>query len=247
MDFYKKITLLFIFIFLNTIVWGQDTSTTKTLYLKDGSFLLGHLVKEKRNAYLWELTDGTQIILQKDQVLRIQEQLSNYYFLKRGKIKRSKGFFTGLLAGVLYERALSEWDYPYHASSINLTVNYQLNTKLAIGIGTGYDNYVTPMIPLYLNFHGDLLNSAITPYGRIIAGYGFASPTKDQRKNENLEQSGGVLFHPSVGIKFHTRSNLAWLIDFGYRFQRFNQHYLWEDNPQRWTLQRTTFRIGMEF
>jgi len=52
MDFYKKITLLFIFIFLNTIVWGQDTSTTKTLYLKDGSFLLGSMKEHYQNGII---------------------------------------------------------------------------------------------------------------------------------------------------------------------------------------------------
>jgi len=247
MNTYKKIALLFIFVFLNTLAWGQDTLRTKSLYLRDGSFLLGHLVKEKRDTYLWQLTDGTQISLQKEQVHRIAEPHANYYFLKRGKIKRSKGFFASLMIGKFYEERVNEWIEPDHATSINLTVGYQLNPKLALGIGTGYDIYNTPIIPLYLNFHGDLLNSSTTPYFRLSTGYGFTNPTKEQKRNENLEQNGGVLVHPSIGIKFHTRSNLAWLVDFGYRFQRYNRRFLWDDNPQRWTLQRTTLRIGIEF
>lgn len=243
----KKIIGLSIFLLLNFMALGQDTPATKTLYLKDGSFLLGHLVKEKRASYLWQLTDGTQILLQKKQVRRIEASHPDYYFLKRGKIKRNKGFFSSLMVGRLHQEKMYEGAGPNFDYSINLSVNYQLNTKLAVGLGTGYDIYNTPIIPLYLNFQGDLFNSATTPFYRISAGYGFVNPTKMQKDNQNLEQSGGVLFHPSVGIKFHTRSNLAWLIDFGYRVQRYNRRFVWEENPQRWTLQRISFRIGIEF
>ncbi len=243
----KKITILFLFIFLNSLAWGQNTPPRKTLYLKDGSFLLGHLIAERVDTYHWELTDGTQILLQKDQVRFIKEQHPNYYHLKDGKIKRTKGFFTSLMIGGLFERKTSEWSEPNHSPSINLAVGYQLNPKLAVGLGTGYDIYDTPIIPLYLNFHGDILHSTTTPYYRISAGYGFTSPTQAQKTNANASYSGGILIHPSIGLKFHTRTNLAWLIDFGYRFQRYNREFVWHETPERWTLQRTTLRIGMEF
>ncbi len=244
---YKKITLLTIFIFLNFITWGQDAPPLKTLYLKDGSFLLGHMIAERRDSYHWELTDGTQIIFQKDQVRLIEDQRDNFFHLKKGKIKRIRGFYGSLMVGQLFEKKINEWIEPDHATSINVAVGYQLNPKYAVGVGTGYDIYETPVIPLFLNFHGDLLNSTTTPYYRLSAGYGFTAPTKDQKENQSLDQNGGILLHPSIGLKFHTRSNLAMLIDFGYRFQRYNRQFIWDVNPQRWTLQRASLRIGIEF
>lgn len=167
MKTHKNIILLFIFIFLNNLAWGQEVSPTKTLYLKDGSFLLGHLILEREHSYHWELTDGTQIILQKDQVRVIEEQRFNYYHLKNGKIKRSKGFFTSLMIGGFIEKKVNEWVEPQISPSINVAVGYQLNNKLAVGVGTGYDAYDVSMIPLYLNFHGDLLNSGVN-FRRIL-------------------------------------------------------------------------------
>lgn len=247
MNTYKKITLLLLFLFLNTMVWGQDNPPPKTLYLKDGSFLLGSLVEKSTEVYVWRLTDGTQITIPSDQVRWVKEQKQNFRYLKDGKIKQTKGVFGSIMVGGLLEKKLSEWSQQDHAASVNVSVGYHLNSKVSLGIGTGYDGYNIPIIPLFLEVSGDLLNNPVTPYYKLSAGYGFIRPTEDQKSNENIDYKGGVLIHPSIGLKLYTRSNLAWLFDFGYRFQRYDQEFNWDINPQRWTLQRTTFRIGLEF
>jgi len=246
MDTIKKITLFIIFLCLSTLVWGQ-IGVPKTLHLKDGSFLLGSLVGKSNEVYIWQLTDGTQITLPKDQVRFIKEQKENFMHIKNGKIKKSKGFYGLIMAGSLFEKKLNEWSQEDHSLSVNLTVGYQLNSKISLGLGTGFDAYGTPIIPLFLDLRGDLLNTAVTPYYKLSLGYGFDHPTTEQKSNDDIEYNGGVLLHPSVGLKFYTRGNLAWLLDFGYRFQRYDRAFSWEANPQRWTLQRTTFRIGIEF
>ena len=137
--------------------------------------------------------------------------------------------------------------YNNNAASVNISLGYHINSKISFGIGSGYDRFDTPIIPLYLDLKGDLLKSSVTPFYKLSAGYGFVSPTKQQKDNPNLSQSGGILIHPSIGIKFHTRFKAAWLLDFGYRIQRFNQEFDFAQNPQRWTLRRATVRFGLEF
>lgn len=245
MSMYKNITLFFIFLFLNLTAWSQ-ANVPKTLYFKDGGFLLGNLVEKSTTAYVWQLTDGTRINLPSDQVRYIKEQKDNFQYLKNGKIKQTKGLFASIIAGGLFEGKLNEWSRPDHAASINISVGYHINSKISLGVGTGYDGYDTGIIPLYLDLKGDLLNTAVTPYYKISAGYGFVNTDFD-KPNPNLNESGGILIHPSIGVKFYTRSTLAWLIDLGYRFQRYDQSFDWDINPRRWTFQRTTFRIGIEF
>ena len=159
------------------------------------------------------------------------------------------------MVGEFFELNSDEYKYQ-NALSLNLTVGYQINSKISLGIGTGYDNYSSrknpngppAIIPLYLDLAGDLFHKAVTPYYKLSAGYGFASPTKTQRSFENITYKGGLLVHPSIGIKFFTRHDLAWYIDFGYRFQqRKNPVNIWDPTLVLWTDHRASFRVGMEF
>lgn len=244
----KKLSLFIFFILSTSMAWSQR-DIPKTLYLKDGSFLQGSLVGKTPTEYFWQLSDGSQVKFSKDLVKTIKEQKENFQYLKNGKIKKRKGFYGRIMAGGLFEKKINQWSNQDHAPSINLTVGYQINSKISLGIGSGYDGYNEgpPIIPLYLDLVGDILNSAVTPYYKLSAGYGFSSPRDFQKMNSNVSYKGGVLVHPSVGVKFYTRHNLAWFLDFGYRFQRYDRQFVWGGNPERWTLQRTTFRVGMEF
>jgi len=246
MDIIKKITLGIIFLCLSNLLLGQK-DIPKTLHLKDGSFLLGSLVGKSNEVYIWQLTDGTQITLPVDQVRFIKEKNDDFIYLENGKFKRTKGYFASILAGGLFEGKKNEGSATEHAPSASLMVGYRLNPMTSIGFGIGYDVYHLPIIPLFLEVSGDLLKKSITPYYKFSLGYGFATPTKGQKENDSVTFDGGVLLHPSVGVKFYTHSNHAWLIDFGYRFHRFDQTFTWDQSPQRWTLQRTSFRIGIEF
>jgi len=194
------------------------------------------------------LTDGTQITLPVNQALEIKESKNNVQYLKNGKIKKTSGYFTSIISGILFEKRASEFSDRDNAPSFNITFGGYLNDKFSLAFGTGYDRYETPIIPTYLDFRGDLLSSSVvTPYYKLSAGYGFISATSDQKNNPNLRQTGGVMVHPSIGMKIYTKSSAAWMIDFGYRIQRFKQKLVWEENPKRWTLRRTTVRIGIEF
>ncbi len=248
MNIYTKITFLLTFIFLSGTVWGQR-DVPKTLYLKDGSFVLGSLVGKSTTEYIWQLSDGTQIKFPKELVRDVKEPKKGFQYFDRGKMRRTKGFYGRILAGAFLEKKIAEYSSVDHAPSVNMTVGYKLHSKLSVGIGTGFDRYVQgpPIIPLYLDLSGDVFNKAITPYYKLSVGFGFDTPTKEQKVNTNVNYDGGFLVHPSLGVKFYTRSNVAWIFDFGYRFQRYDRQIIWDDNPERWTLQRTTIRIGMEF
>jgi len=248
MDTYKKILLFLVFLFINNVLLAQKNLGTKTLYLKDGSFLLGTLVEGNATEFVWQLTDGTQITLPVNQAVGIKEPKHNVKYLKNGNIKKTTGYFTSIIVGALFEKRASEFSDGDNAASFNITFGGYLNDKFSLAFGTGYDRYETPIIPTYLDFRGDLFSSSVvTPYYKLSAGYGFISATIDQKNNPNLRQTGGILVHPSIGMKVYTKSSVAWMFDFGYRIQRFQQKIAWEENPKRWTLRRTTVRIGLEF
>ncbi len=199
------------------MAFGQ-VDIPKVLYLKDGGFLKESLVRKPTTEYVWQLKDGTQINFPNEIVKYVKEQKENFQYIgksRKRRIKKTKGYFSRIMAGSLIG---SRYNNNNITESINFTFDYQINSKVSLGIGSGYDRYnpISLIIPLYLDLAGDIFNWAISPYYKLSAGYGFASPTKDQRSRENFSYKGGFLVHPSIGVKFYTRHDLAWFIDFGY-------------------------------
>lgn len=242
---------LFSFIVLGLFISGLSAqkSVVKTLlHLNDGSVLYGSLIQENTDHIIWEMTDGNQINIQEAQIKKIELIPSDVQVFMGGQQREIRGQYGVLIGGAFFSKSDNPWRNQRHAPSINASTGYRFHPWLAVGAGLGFDNYEYHMIPVFAEIRGDLLNRAITPYYQLAVGYGWMTRRSDA--DTNFDYEGGLLMHPALGIKFNTRNRNAFLVEFGYRIQRYKREWnrTGQDiKPERWVMRRAAFRVGMEF
>lgn len=96
-----------------------------------------------------------------------------------------------------------------------ITGNYKLHPRFSFGIGTGLSFTQKMLIPLFANLKFDLTKPAkFTPFIAGDAGYGFApSPNA----------SGGLYFHPSLGLGYTIYPDHLLFMAIGYEIQKLER------------------------
>jgi len=241
----KRYSLLFLFLCFACWSTAQNDTRQSILYLKDGSVIYGKLIDQATLFIIWELVGGDQIKVQQERIHSFEKIPAEVEIFQEGHQREKSGYYGIVNIGGLFSKSDRTWINETNSATVNVSVGYRFHPWLAVGVGTGFDNYNVHMVPVFAEIRGDMKKSAITPYYQLALGYGLVS----EKSNEfgDLPFSGGWLAHPALGMKFYTRSRTAWLFEFGYRFQRVNRNYTDNRKPQRWTLRRAAVRIGFEF
>lgn len=130
-----------------------------------------------------------------------------------------------------------------------------LNQKTAVGLTVGVDSYgPTVLMPISAGIRRNLVQKkqgGSILLGSLDAGYSTIWLNED---NTGFRTTGGLIICPTIGYKFPMRNGSAWLLNFGYRFQRAeykqqrteDQLYWTESNEVR-NYRRMVVRFGIEF
>lgn len=130
-----------------------------------------------------------------------------------------------------------------------------VNPKTAVGLTVGVDSYgSTVLMPISAGIRRNLVQKkqgGSILLGSLDAGYSTIWLNED---NTGFRTTGGLIICPTIGYKFPMRNGSAWLLNFGYRFQRAeyaqerteDQFYWTESNEVR-NYRRMVVRFGIEF
>lgn len=190
--------------------------------------------------------------------------------------KETKGFFkkhpfvniTEL--GTLLSRSKYQ-TYAYYSSYYPQPIQYQtqnrvnfslqtfngvyLNTKTAAGLTVGIDSYgPTVLMPILAGVRRNLVQKK--QGGSILLGsldVGYATTWLNE-DNTGFKTTGGLVVCPTIGYKFPMRNGSAWLLNFGYRYQRAEyaqarngDTIYWTESNEVRNYRRMVVRFGIEF
>ena len=249
----KRIILSWVFLaFLATFAQAQEVKNTDAIYVKPGGVFRGEIIKYKQDEFVeFRLVSGDTVKLAQNRIRKI---------VQKGVVMNTfenQGFYYHMQVGL--NGGLSFDDYFTLGFSVNNTIGYQHNRWLGTGVGIGADRYFGGhsvfFIPVSFNVRGYVLNRSRTPYYSLDLGYGFAVL---QVKDVFQKAKGGLMFHPSVGIRFGGQKG-AFTLDFGVKMQDLELEYNPENQRARWwgrpwlrkvektKFMRSTVRIGWLF
>ncbi|UTA68261.1 hypothetical protein [Emticicia sp. 21SJ11W-3] len=161
--------------------------------------------------------------------------------------------------------------YPYSGPSVGVPAIYQvskqvnvsgqtfngvyINSKTAAGLTLGVDGYgETLLMPLALGIRRNIhqkREEGSSLMGGLDAGYSTAWLNED---NTGFKTSGGLMISPTVGYRLPMRNGSAWLINFGYRFQKAEYRQerqvdgiYWNELKEDRKYKRLVVRLGIEF
>jgi hypothetical protein len=196
-----------------------------TVVLNDGSRIRGTIVADS--------ADYLDIKVLTPQILRIgRSQVSSLETLKyplRKNLKTS-GYYIRFSADLLAGRSES---INRKNAGFNLSNGYQFSNGLAVGLGSGLEELDIVLVPLYGEARYTPLNTGVSPYAWLRAGYSFATGDQGATVVEysSLERNseGGFLFGTGAGISMFTWRKTAISIGIGYRYQKviFREDLYW--------------------
>lgn len=220
-----------------------------TVVLNDGSRIRGAIVADS--------ADYLDLKVMTPQVLRIgRSQVASVetvkYPVKRNH--KTSGYYIRFSTSLLNGR--SE-DLIRKDISLNLSNGYQFSNGLAVGVGSGMEELELVLVPLYAEMRYTPLNTGVSPFAWIKAGYSFA--TSDQAvtiveySSLDRESEGGFLFSAGAGLSMFTWKRTAISMGIGYRYQKviFREDlYWWGGNSIRETVthfNRLELQFGFTF
>ena len=128
--------------------------------------------------------------------------------------------------------------------------------KIYLGFIIGIDIYqpltVIPLAPSikFLPFNSKKTN----PYLSLTAGYAFSGLNKFE---DNRSKKGGILFNPSIGLRFKTKRKAAFNLNMGYKIQNssittFSNSFtvnprLRNKTVDKYTFSRLSLTLGISF
>lgn len=243
-------------------VMGQAVDSTKAsdkivdvVWLKDGSKLSGYILKwELARGMEFKLITGAEVILPKDQITRVYQDLpfasqlqadqSSYVRRDRSYRFREEGIYNTFSCFLNFSS--------FGGAGVHYSIGYRFNRILGVGIGIGIEsndfNNSRGIVPLYAEARGFFVPKKISPYYAFKIGYGFAQ--KDELSG-TIDAKGGFMVSPELGVRFGGRA-VNYYMGFQYKIQ--NAEYTntigW-DGQGTYTdvvsYRRVDFRAGLLF
>ena len=122
----------------------------------------------------------------------------------------TNGIKVGLKAFIEGGYAFGESMYSEIPVSLLATIGYQASPHMFVGLGSG-ENFLSSSgvygIPLYADVRINLLDKSFTPFMDAKIGYSIA----------DIE---GLYISPSIGYRFGSSINTAFIISVGYELQK---------------------------
>jgi hypothetical protein len=238
-----SITVIFIL-----ITWQSPAQKYKDiLYLKSGSKIYGTLLEVSDNQYKIRLNDSTIFTFQMSEVDKYTTQKE----VSRGR--RADGFGFSLEAGLLIGSKSSTYDAPF---SFNIMLNYTIETKNIMGLGTGAEFLDKTYTPIFLEYKRIFHSNGVSPYlfarGGILAYFGSNDNTTypyNPKYYFNKDYNGGPSFTLGTGISW-AGDGIETNLSFAYRYARTSyvqSEYQQTDVTFTTNYNRLELKVGFRF
>ena len=244
----KRFNILLFLFFIAFNMNAQDNNQISIVYLHDGSMIKGQVVEDHANGVvIIKIVDGTELTIPLKTVKTVSKLKENIKFLNNGKYIQTKGTYKHISIGTLTAWEDDEKDFIVSgASFFQMAVGYQFNQYISVGGGFGMDVYDKEYFPVYADFRGYILNSKISPYYALQAGYGISTDIFNNYSS-NTSFTGGAMLHPSLGLRFASFKRTKFIVEAGYKFQydkRTNERNGFADKI---TYKRLSLKVGLLF
>lgn len=125
---------------------------------------------------------------------------------------------------------------------------HRFTPQTSVGVGLGFTPYNDPLslIPFFFDFNYRFVEDGISPVLFVRAGYNFSVKNDESFLLNN--HSGGLLFHPGVGIEFPLSNQFDLYLNAGYNID--NSSYSFEGWGDRTVVNELSFRrlsLGIGF
>lgn len=163
----------------------------------------------------------------------------------------SKPYLGMIEIGFLYgERKSEAVNSSTAAPTVQMFNGYRFHRLLAVGGTVGIDFYENTIVtPLALGMRGELLQSRVSPFYSLDAGYGPAF--QNQEDNQSVEQKtkGGWMLNPAMGMRVKTGNSTGFTFSAGYKTQKVASETVWQHarSEQKIHYKRLTMRMGFMF
>ncbi|WP_257667858.1 hypothetical protein [Parapedobacter tibetensis] len=147
------------------------------------------------------------------------------------------------------------WSGANFFSPVALTVQsfngVQFARVMSMGLTVGVDEYFgLRIVPITLGARVILPKKRVSPYVGMEVGYGFAW---FEKRTDTQWHDGGVVFNPSMGLRWKAKGKDRYLVSIGYKRQVASLHtantILGPEayNTEKYTLNRMAIRFGVVF
>lgn len=235
------------------ISFGQKMKKD-VVYLKNGSVIKGRLVEVDDEKMLVQSSRNTWVFNRSDiDTIAIKP-------LKIGKPDSSPGWFAHCSMGVLVGNSDNVKQSPFSA---DFSANFKLVNHLYAGAGVGVDLLEESYLPVFGNLEYHFRKSDVTPFVSMKAGYKVPLDGDVSHRgvlydvywpnynyypyyNQTLENKGGLMLNPSIGIISFVNEHLGFSLAFGYRYSQVT--FKGDDNYELETnYNRLSIKLGILF
>lgn len=238
----KKIFILVVVCMMAFITSATAQTMQEVVYLKNGSIIKGIVIEQIPGASLKIQTyDGSIFVYPMSEVEKITKELAtrqrNHNNTKphHKEMTLDKGYRGFADLGITF-------GVGSHANSrleLMTTHGYQIIPQLFIGAGVGAHYYVDASdiaVPLFADIRYDILNTPITPFTDVKAGYSVAGIT-------------GFYFSPTLGCSFKTSDKLRLNLGVSYSMQNAPYFYYWNGFywSDRANCHGLSIKVGIDF
>jgi len=245
--------LLFLIpLFFSTIQVSSQNKQDDVIYLNNGSFLRGTIVKldpgimlrivlARRDTLVIAMADVNEI--RKEDVPVESDRNYDEGVKSQGyTFMADVGFGLGKLEGM--DRYMDPAESQFSVA-LSLFNGFTITPYVQLGLNTGIEVWSKrAFLPIRVDFRANFIKSGNTPFAYLDAGYSVGWRTGEPGMN-----LGGATAGIGLGAKFRVASRHAMLLSLGYRFQQTREWV--ESNCVRSLATRDahliSFRIGMMF
>jgi len=211
----RTVLFLLFSIYIFNVV-AQESKPKDLIKFKDGSEYRGRIVEYLENQKLIIEVAGNPITIVGEHFENIKE----IGFDKLRYKNKTRGLWYELNLGLTVGKSNDNGSAEAYPSILAVT-GYQFNRFAGVGFGTGYQSHsLVNIVPFYATFRGDILDSRVTPFYYLDAGYGFGYQKSDDTYfNNKVKVKGGLLFGPGGGVRFKMKK-MYFTASLGYKLQK---------------------------